>query len=158
MVGGHDTVGVNAGDSRIYGLTRSRDAKQLSREDTVAGLLGRHDGPGADRLVQYIGMGAGLQPRIIEIDQEEFASVLITSDGVHCSSQATLAQVIRAPTSNLDLIRRLLALNNALGGEDNGTAVLLPTRFDAPDGDGEQGLTLTFWSPSEGLEIWIPAL
>jgi serine/threonine protein phosphatase PrpC len=42
MVGGHDTVvGVNAGDSRIYGLTRSRDAKQLSRDDTVAGLLVR---------------------------------------------------------------------------------------------------------------------
>jgi PPM family protein phosphatase len=159
MVGGHDTVvGVNAGDSRIYGLTRSREAKQLSRDDTVAGLLGRQDGPGADRLLQYIGMGAGIEPRIIEIDREEFASVLITSDGVHCASGATLAQVIRAPTSNLDLIRRLLALNDALRGEDNGTAVLLPTRFDVPDSDSEQGLTLTFWSPSDRLEIWIPAL
>ena len=52
----------------------------------------------------------------------------------------------------------LLALNDALGGEDNGTAVLLPTRFDVPDSDSEQGLTLTFWSPSDRLEIWIPAL
>ena len=31
---------------------------------------------------------------------------------------------VRAPTSNLDLIRRLLALNDALGGQDNGTALL----------------------------------
>lgn len=159
MVGGHDTVvGVNAGDSRIYGLTRSRDAKQLSRDDTVAGLLGRQDGLGADRLVQYIGMGATIEPRIIEIDREEFESVLITSDGVHCASRATLSEAIRAPTSNLDLIRRLLALNDALGGQDNGTALLLPTRFDAPNDDTEQGLNLTFWSPSERLEIWIPAL
>jgi serine/threonine protein phosphatase PrpC len=151
-------VGVNAGDSRIYGLAPSREAKQLSRDDTVGGLLGRQEVLNADRLVQYIGMGAGIQPRIIEIDQEEFASVLITSDGVHCASQATLAQVIRAPTSNLDLIRRLLALSDALGGRDNGTALVLPTRFDAPDSDSEQGLTLTFWSPSDSLEIWIPAL
>jgi serine/threonine protein phosphatase PrpC len=151
-------VGVNAGDSRIYGLTRSRDAKQLSRDDTVAGLLGRRERPGADGLVQYIGMGAGIQPRIIEIDREEFGCVLITSDGVHCTSATALAQVIGAPTSNLDLIRRLLALSDALGGQDNGTALLLPTRFEAPDGDSEQGLTLTFWSPSDRLEIWIPAL
>jgi hypothetical protein len=103
-------------------------------------------------------MGAGLQPRIIEVDQEEFASVLITSDGVHGASPAALAQVIRAPTSNLDLIRRLLAFSDALGGQDNATALLLPTRFDAANGDSEQGLNLTFWSPSERLEIWIPAL
>jgi serine/threonine protein phosphatase PrpC len=159
MIGGEGgAVGVNAGDSRIYGLTRSHDAKQASRDDTVAGLLGGPEEAGADRLIQYIGMGAGIQPRIIEIDREEFECILITSDGVHCTSPAALAQVIRAPTSNLDLIRRLLALSDALGGQDNGTALLLPTRFEAPDGDSEQGLTLTFWSPSDRLEIWIPAL
>jgi PPM family protein phosphatase len=151
-------VGVNARDSRIYGLMRSRAAKQLSRNDTVAGLLGRQEGMGADRLIQYIGMGDGIQPRIIEIGQEEFESVLITSDGVHCASPATLSQAIRAAASNLDLIRRLLALSDALGGQDNGTALLLPTRFEVPDGDSEQGLNLTFWSPSARLEIWIPAL
>jgi serine/threonine protein phosphatase PrpC len=158
MVGGHDTVvGVNAGDSRIYGLTRSRDAKQLSRDDIIAVLPGQK-GLGAEGLLQFIGMGAGIQPRIIEIDREEFECVLITSDGVHCASPATLLQVIRAPTSNLDLIRRLLALSDALGGLDNATALLLPTRFEVPDGDSEQGLNLTFWSPSDRLEIWIPAL
>ena len=150
--------GVDAGDSRIYGLTRSRDAKQLSRDDIIAVLPGRQEGTGADGLVQYIGMGAGIQPRIIEIDREEFECVLITSDGAHCASPATLSQAVRAPTSNLDLIRRLLALSDALGGLDNGTALLLPTRFEVPNGDSEQGLTLTFWSSSDRLEIWIPAL
>ena len=52
----------------------------------------------------------------------------------------------------------LLALNEALGGQDSGTALVLPTRFEAPDGDSEQGLNLTFWSPWDRLEIWIPAL
>lgn len=159
MVDGQGAVvGVNAGDSRIYGLTRARDATQLSRDDTVAGLLGRQQEAGADQLVQYVGIGVGIQPRIIEIDREEFASVLITSDGIHCASAATLLQAIRAPTGNLDLIRRLLTLSDALGGQDNATAVLLPTRFEGQDGDSEQGLTLTFWSPSDRLEIWIPAL
>jgi serine/threonine protein phosphatase PrpC len=151
-------VGVNAGDSRIYGLTRSRDAKQLSRDDTVAGLLGQQQGLGADQLVQFIGMGGGVEPQIIATDQKEFESILITSDGIHCAPAAAFSQAIRAATSNLDLIRRLLALSDALGGQDNGTALLLPTRFDAPNGDSEQGLNLTFWSPSDRLEIWIPAL
>jgi serine/threonine protein phosphatase PrpC len=150
-------VGVNAGDSRIYGLTRSRDVKQLSRDDTVAGLLGQ-EGLGAEGLLQFIGMGDGIEPRIIEIDQEEYGSILITSDGVHCAPRGAFSQTVRAAASNLDLIRRLLALSDALGGYDNGTAVLLPTRFAAPNGDSEQGLTLTFWSPSDRLEIWIPAL
>jgi serine/threonine protein phosphatase PrpC len=146
-------VGVNAGDSRIYGLTRSRDVKQLSRDDNLAGLLGQPGGFGSNQLVQFIGMGDGIAPQIIDMDQDEFESILITSDGAHCASPATFAEALRAPTSNLDLIRRLLALNEALGGYDNGTALVLPTRFEAPDGDSEQGLNLTFWSPSDRLEI-----
>jgi serine/threonine protein phosphatase PrpC len=159
MVGlGGAVVGVNAGDSRIYGLTQSRDVKQLSRDDNLAGLLGQQGGFGANQLLQFIGMGDGIAPQIIDMDQDEFESILITSDGVHCASPATFAQAVRAPTSNLDLIRRLLALNEALGGHDNGTALVLPTRFEAPHSDSEQGLNLTFWSPSDRLEILIPAL
>lgn len=151
-------VGVNAGDSRIYGLTRSRDVTQLSRDDNVAELLGQPGGFGANQLVQFIGMGDSIAPRIIDADQNELDSILITSDGVHCASPATFSQAVRAPTSNHDLVRRLLALNEALGGQDNGTALVLPTRFEAPDGDSEQGLNLTFWSPWDRLEIWIPAM
>jgi hypothetical protein len=36
--------------------------------------------------------------------------------------------------------------------------LLLPTCFEVPNDDSEQGLNLTFWSPSDRLEIWIPAL
>ena len=159
MVGSRGAAfGVNAGDSRIYGLTRSRDVKQLSRDDNLAGLLGQEGGFGANQLVQFVGMGEGIQPRIIDADQDDFNSILITTDGVHCASPATFAKTVQAQTNNHDLIRRLLALNEALGGQDNGTALVLPTRFEAPDGDSEQGLTLTFWSPSDRLEIWIPAL
>ena len=151
-------VGVNAGDSRIYGLTRSREVKQLSRDDNVAELLGQPGGFGANQLLQFVGMGDGIKPRIIDADRNEFDSILITSDGVHCASPATFAQVVRAPTDNHELVRRLLALNDALGGHDNGTALVLPTRFAAPNGDSERGLNLIFWSPSDRLEIWIPAL
>lgn len=103
-------------------------------------------------------MGDEIAPRIIDLDRDEFDSILITTDGVHCASPATFAQVVRAPTNNDGLIRRLLALNEALGGHDNGTALVLPTGFEPPDADSEQGLSLTFWSPSDRLEIWIPAL
>lgn len=119
MISGQSAVvGVNAGDSRIYGLTRSRGVEQLSRDDNVAEFLGQPGGFGANRLIRYIGMGDGIAPRIIDADRDEFDSILITSDGVHCASPATFAQVVRAPTNNHGLIRRLLALNDALGGHD----------------------------------------
>ncbi len=153
-----DAVGVNADDSRIYGLTRSRDVTQLTRDDNLAELLGQPGGFGANQLLQFVGMGDEIAPRIIDLDRDEFDSILITTDGVHCASPATFAQVVRAPTNNDGLIRRLLALNEAMGGHDNGTALVLPTRFEPPDTDSEQGLNLTFWSPWDRLEIWIPAL
>jgi serine/threonine protein phosphatase PrpC len=39
---GH-AVGVNVGDSRIYCISQSRELIQLSRDDTLGGVLGRRD-------------------------------------------------------------------------------------------------------------------
>jgi hypothetical protein len=44
------------------------------------------------------------------------------------------------------------------GGRDNSTAASLSTKLDLDIGATEQGLTLSFWTVSQNIEVWIPLL
>ena len=152
--------GVNVGDSRIYAATASRELVQISQDDTLAGVLGeRHNSnENRNRLVQFIGMGEGIEPNILDVNRQDFETILLTSDGVHGASIGTLGQIVRKARSESDLTRKFLSLSEILGGQDNGTVIALgrPERKQASDSD--QGLSLTFLTVSERLEIWIPVL
>ena len=68
VVGTDNAIGTSIGDSRIYGLTSKRDLNRLSRDDTMADVLGEHGDEHfyKNQLVQHIGMGDGVEPQIIE--------------------------------------------------------------------------------------------
>jgi serine/threonine protein phosphatase PrpC len=154
-----DVVSLNVGDSRIYGIGESRDLKQISKDDTLAGYLGqgpmdRHQ----NQLVQFVGMGEGIEPHIFTSLPNAFESLLVTSDGIHNVPLQAFSEAIRHPSSNYDLADRLLSLSDSLGGRDNATVVLLPTQLKHSNNPREQGLTLEFLSVSDRLEIWIPAI
>jgi serine/threonine protein phosphatase PrpC len=153
-------IGVNIGDSRIYGITTSRDLKQLSIDDTLAQALGnqRSLDVRANQLIQFVGMGDDVEPHVFDVLQINFDSLLVTTDGTHNVPSEAFAQAIRIPSTNLDLLRRLLTISDALGGRDNATALLVPTRITHLNDQPQQGLGLEFWSVSDRLEIWIPLL
>jgi serine/threonine protein phosphatase PrpC len=153
-------IGINIGDSRIYAVTGTRELVQLSRDDTLAGVLGEQhrSNENHNRLVQFMGMGEGMEPNIVDVDRKEIHTLLVTSDGVHGSPMAALNQIVRRARSETDLTRKLLSLSELLGGQDNGTAIALGTETRGHLGDGEQGLNLTFLSVNERLEVWIPIL
>jgi PPM family protein phosphatase len=151
--------GVNVGDSRIYGITHSRALVQLSRDDTLAAVLGRPEElDQSNRLVQFIGMGEGIEPHPITPVRSNFESLLLTSDGAHGAPPEALTLLVRNAGENSEIIRRLIALSDVLGGRDNSTALILPTSLEPHDSDPEQGLGLTFLSPSARLEVWLPIL
>jgi serine/threonine protein phosphatase PrpC len=151
--------GVNVGDSRIYGITQSRALTQLSHDDTLRAILGKQDDVDqSNRLIQYIGMGEGLEPHLITPGRGDFDSILLTSDGVHGAPADVIALVVRNASGNIELVRRLIGLSDILGGHDNSTALILPVRLQRPDSSPEQGLSLTFWSPLDRLEVWLPVL
>ncbi len=155
---GH-AVGVNVGDSRIYCISHSRELIQLSRDDTLGGVLGkRDDATHRNELLQFLGMGEGIEPHILAAQSEDASALLVTSDGIHDAPSEALAQVVRNARTGGELVRRLIDLSDALGGHDNGTAFVLPTRVEAPQPDEDQGLNLRFWSALDQLEIWIPVL
>jgi serine/threonine protein phosphatase PrpC len=152
--------GVNVGDSRIYGISADKQAAQLTQDDTLASYLGRREGKGSSinekGLVQFIGMGDGVEPHIIVIPDKNLASILITSDGVHDAPSDAITQIAHASLSNLDLVRRLLSLSGILGGRDNATALVMPTNFNL-ENTSQHGVTITCISSFDALEIWIPS-
>jgi hypothetical protein len=152
--------GVNVGDSRIYGINWDREIFQLSKDDTIAAMLGEigPDGPNQNRLIQFVGMGEGIEPHVFVANKKRFKDMLLTSDGIHGSPPGMLASVVKRDFSNFELVEQLVSFSLARGGHDNGTAVALSTQSEAKLPNHSQGLNLTFWSPSKQLEIWIPIL
>lgn len=150
-------AGVNVGDSRIYGISGSRSLEQLSRDDTLSELLGRDAAHHDDhKLVQFIGMGEGIEPHIIDIVPAKYRQILITSDGIHNAPRDQLDLVVRDSTGPQDLIHRLIALNGVTGGRDNGTALSMPESSRERPLEYDSGLNIRFWSTKNSLEIWIP--
>lgn len=150
------SIGVNVGDSRIYAISDYREVKQLSKDDTLAELLGDYEPDHKNRLVQYVGMGEGVEARFSYTYIGEYSSLLITTDGVHGTSTEALAQIVRSTENNFELLRRLISFSEIMGGRDNGTALVMPTRINGSQDSSIQGLNLTFMSPFKNLEIWIP--
>jgi PPM family protein phosphatase len=156
--GNGQAVNVNVGDSRVYSISDSRQLVQLSRDDTIAEALGNRDATKHQtQLLQFLGMGEGVEPHIFATHSAQSA-FLLTSDGIHGAPREALAQVVRNARTDMEVVQRLLDLSDALGGHDNSTALFVPIRVAAPEADHEQGLNLRFWSASDRLEIWIPIL
>ncbi len=156
-----DTIlGINAGDSRIYGQTHADQFEQLSQDDTMAAVLGKNADADfyKNQLLQYIGMGDGLDTTVFQKPRSAFKRLLVTTDGIHGLSSEAFMEVTKVPSSDQHLIYRLLSLNDALGGKDNGTALVIrPDILDDPP-TPSQGLILRLVSSFGKLEIWIPLL
>ena len=153
-------LGASIGDSRLYGITSTRDMKQLSRDDTMADVLGEHGDVNfyKNQLVQHIGMGDGVEPQIIPSSECEYSSILVTTDGIHGISEATFRDVSKVPSTDEEYLHRLLLLNETLGGKDNGSAIILSSNVTINSGNVSHGLILEFMSSFDHLEIWIPIL
>jgi PPM family protein phosphatase len=150
-------LGLNVGDSRIYGLEISQAAAQLSKDDTLAGYLGSQaQGENRNHLVQYIGMGENLEPHIVEIPRR-YSSVLLSTDGIHGVPPSVFADTIRGADSHASIVRRLLALSDIVGGRDNATVLAVDTKLPRVS-DTDYALDLSFLSAQSQLEIWLPAL
>ena len=152
----HESWAVNVGDSRIYELARGKDFTQVTTDDTIAGELDKLKelAPArsgwdkfASQLAQFVGIGGGLEPRIIKLNRDSIH--LLTSDGVHgyAMTPGTLRQVaVSAPNSQV-LVTRLLQLSRWCGGTDNASAISTsPFR--------PEHLRPSAWSAGDYLEVW----
>jgi PPM family protein phosphatase len=141
------------GDARAYGARRSGDPTPLTRDDTVAAEIARIEGsaPDAmDSLLRAVGQAPRIEPHVALI-REEYARLLLVSDGVHRIEPPALSWVNRHSKTSAELVERLVAASFWEGGSDNSTAIALDLTTSPLF--HESGQVLAAWVESQP-RIW----
>ncbi len=170
LYGSKGCVGVNVGDSRIYHFDKNKEIKQLTTDDTIEGQI-NHESERADswlkpfqgdsRLAQFIGMGGGLEPRILDLSeyfQEGSESgYLITSDGAHYLGNPMLQKITRKSDNMEKIPYRIVMTSEWLGGHDNSSAILVPSKITFISRDKNEGeITIKVATISREFAIAFP--
>lgn len=136
IIGQHGIIGLNVGDSRIYEITDNKSIIKLTRDDTIAGqLVNDNDGTwlkpskADNRLVQYIGMGDDIVPHIIDLSSAGASTFLLTTDGVHYVGTQMMNKIVSKCKSDKEIVERISYMSQWIGGHDNGTIVIVPSRL-----------------------------
>lgn len=146
-------ITLNVGDSRIYAESGSnkKTLERLTVDDSLEEMVGGH-GRG---LLQFIGMGEGIRCHIKYV-APEFDKLLLTSDGVHFISHATLEDVFVNASEPFQIVSRLSALARWSGGPDNASLAVLSIAKIEGDLQESDSESLYFWDSFSELNIlWL---
>jgi PPM family protein phosphatase len=121
---------VNVGDSRIYRVLFDGSVEQLTIDDTLekqlADLHLPSPPPEFRQLLQYVGIGEGIEPRHIKLkNSSETKWLLITSDGAHSMPERVFQSLISYAKKPREVVSRLTDLSEWLGETDNSTVAVL---------------------------------
>jgi serine/threonine protein phosphatase PrpC len=128
LIVGDEAFIAHVGDTRTY-LIRNGEARQLTRDHTMAALLAQHGVAAGPRLrpllLNAVGIGEGVTVDVTSVRLEPGDQLLIASDGLHeYVAAGELAE--RASWDDPDLgIRELVDVALGRGGHDNLTGVLV---------------------------------
>lgn len=155
----NDWAAINVGDSRIYTLSSNGILKQLTTDDTLemqlADLNLSAPPPGFRQLVQYIGMGNGIQPRHVELTSlSEIKFIILTSDGAHNIPNDVFQLLITNAETSWNIAHRLAELSEWLGGRDNASIATLSMNQDVFfRNNNNHESYLEIWSTSGKVEF-----
>jgi serine/threonine protein phosphatase PrpC len=147
----------HAGDARGYCITAidSPRIKQLTVDDTLDAQLAKmgrryESEPELHRgLVQFIGVGADLEPHVARVPDGS-RGLLLTTDGVHSIPATVLEWIVRGAEQLQSLPERLVLASEWQGGRDNGTAIVLGFQGGSP---GELIGAADFWVAGERVAV-----
>lgn len=142
---GTPPIWVSAGDSRIY-LHSGHALKLLTTDDTIAGQLNRGGRVPAEhsKILQFVGMGKGLEPHVGDVKEALEGQLILTTDGVHYleeDSEWFKSIIHNAPDAGTTA-KRLVDVAKWCGGPDNATLACVGFPFQPSErhagGDGVQ--------------------
>ena len=145
----------HVGDARVYQLESDSHLSQLTVDDTVAAqleCLGRSSKPPGhpdSRLLQFVGLGAGLEPHVRGVPTGGRA-LLMTTDGIYGIPSPVLEWVVKDAGGLQSLTERLMVLSEWSGGHDNATAVAFSLGNESTQEPPEQ---FDFWIPGKHLVL-----
>lgn len=152
VVSGEDVIGVNVGDSRIYSPARSRAdlaVRRLTTDDTMKEAFGSE----GDGLLQYIGVGPGIQPHFIEVSPADL--VVITTDGAHFVDQRIFHEILARSPDPKAIVERTVALSRWLGAPDNSTVAAVDIQRLMPLAEAGQRDVAELWSGSTDGPLYV---
>lgn len=141
---------VNVGDSRIYSYGAIDDVKRLTVDDSLMEAVGGY----GRELLQFVGMGDGLQAHISEMEilDQKF---VITTDGAHSLESKTFNSILNNSTDIKSAAERILAVSRWCGGHDNATVAILDM-LPAYKKIYEEGGGVQLWDPFGNLTtMWL---
>jgi serine/threonine protein phosphatase PrpC len=140
---------VNVGDSRIYvSKDSSEPLERITVDDTLKEAFG---GVGAE-LVQFIGVGRSILPRVGFLPSYT-KDVLLTSDGAHFVGTELLSQIVTHANDPRRISERITAISRWMGGPDNSSVCTL--RLDAVMARLNKSFSsqTTVWSGASELQL-----
>lgn len=144
-----DTHTSNVGDSRIYVVNSDKTG---TRRVTVDDSLEEAFGGQGRELVQFMGIGSSLLPRVDTLPAG-IDSIYLTSDGAHYFDKQILEQLMLRADHPVRASERIVALARWLGGPDNASVAavklsdVIQLMRDAP------ASFPTIWSGASQLQI-----
>ena len=145
-------VAVNVGDSRIY-TYQDGQLNQITTDDTIAGLL-KGENFNRNELLQFIGVGDGLEPHIIGLPKS-YELIIMTSDGIHFIDKSFMQMVFHTAKDPALSVKRLIEISKWCGGSDNASIVAISS-FPEPMSAIYDAATIQIWDPFGELQIVIP--
>lgn len=131
---------VHLGDTRIYTFGLKKKVERHTTDDSLVEAVG---GSGRE-LLQFVGMGESMQPKISELpDLDGFCA--ITTDGIHGIEEKTLIKILENSADINQASERLNSVSIWCGGSDNSTSAI----FDM----SEISTSLTLYE-STGIRLW----
>jgi serine/threonine protein phosphatase PrpC len=150
---------VHVGDSRLYECTAFDGLSLITRDDTIGGQLKHPSGADEDildnRLLQFVGVGSTIEPHIFRLPKGMEPTYLLTSDGAHSIGRKTLDGIAKRSRSPAELVRKVVYVAEAIGVEDNSTAVSIMGSEVSWTPKFNEGVELTLWGLSDKLEMWL---
>ena len=115
---------VHLGDTRVYTFGAGKKVERHTKDDSLVEAVG---GSGRE-LLQFVGMGESMQPKISEFPcLEGFCA--ITTDGIHGIEEKTLSRILENSANINEASERLNSVAMWCGGHDNATSAI----FDMND-------------------------
>jgi len=141
----HQPLFLNIGDSRIYvssGNINKRTIDRVTVDDSLEEAVGGY----GKELIQFVGMGDGIQPHLGPIPGSS-SQIVLTSDGTHFLNQRTFYDILLNAPDLIQTVERIGKIVRWSGAHDNASIAIT----SLPD-----LMKSLMKSETGGIELWDP--
>lgn len=142
---------VHLGDTRVYTFGPGKKVERHTTDDSFVEAVG---GSGRE-LLQFVGMGEPMQPKISDLPHMD-GFCAITTDGIHGIEEKTLSRLLANSENIGEASERLNSVAIWCGGHDNSTSAIFDVGEILPALTRYEGYGIRLWDAGGDLTaLWL---